>query len=271
MSKLLTMKALLCAMILLSIQAKAQYEPMQQTKVAISPWQTRQALIYLPKDYKAGNRYPLLVCFHGRSIAGNDLSKIFREGVTRQLKEGKNIEAVNPKDGKRYQFIVLAPLAENWSFSPQDVGPMLDDVIKRYAVDTTRIYLTGYSAGGWAVESAKNHDKKQAARIAACITMSPARIDEPYLKRYNVSAGAGIHTWYFAGQDEAYFRDNVKDFADSTNKYKPGMARLTLYPGGHSGWHRFYNPDFRENGMNIYEWLLQYQRPASRTSNVARR
>lgn len=241
-------------------QDVVDYAPMQAIQVKISPWQTRQALIYTPDKPVPGKKYPLLVCFHGRSIAGKDLGKIFREGVTRQIHEGRKIEAVNPKDKQLYEFIVVAPLAESWSFSPQDVEPMLDDVIKRYPVDTTRIYLTGYSAGGWSVESAKTHTRHLANRIAACVTMSPPITDSPYLKRYRLVTDANIHTWYFAGLEDGYVLRNAHTYVDSTNKYKPGLTRLTVYPGGHCCWHEFYNPKYRENGLSIYEWLLQYRR-----------
>ncbi|NSL86700.1 hypothetical protein [Chitinophaga solisilvae] len=237
--------------------AQAQYEPMKLADMRISPWHTCPTLVYTP-DLVPGKRYPLLVCFHGRSIAGKDPSKIFREGITRQIKEGRKIAAVNKKDGKRYEFIVVAPLSTSWSFYPQHTASFLDDVIKHYPVDTTRIYLTGYSAGGWSVESAKTHSPEVSRRIAACVTMSPPITEKDYRSRYKLVADANIHTWYFAGLQDGSTLGNTRVFMDSTNKYKTGLVKLTEYPGGHSGWHTFLNPSWRENGMSIYEWLLQY-------------
>jgi predicted peptidase len=237
-----------------------QYSPMQPIQVKISPWQNRQALIFTPEKPARGQKYPLLICFHGRSIAGHDLGRILRQGVARQIHEGKKIAAVNPVDKKLYEFIVVAPLAESWSFAPQDVEPMLDDLIKRYPmIDTSRIYLTGYSAGGWSVESAKTHNKRLAQRIAACITMSPPIIDSPYLRRYKLPSDENIHTWYFAGAQDGYFLKSARTFVDSTSRYKQGLTKLTVYDGGHCCWESYYSPEYRENGMNIYEWLLQYK------------
>jgi predicted esterase len=250
---------LLAGSLLLPFSEDGNYAPMQPIQVKISPWQSRQALILPPAKPARGKKYPLLICFHGKSIAGHDLGKIFRQGVARQIHEGKRIEAVNPKDNKTYEFIVVAPLAESWSFAPQDIEPMLDDLIKRYPVDTSRIYLTGYSAGGWAVESAKTHNKRLSQRIAACITMSPPIIDTPYLRRYKLAADADIHTWYFAGAGDGYFLKSVRTFMDSTNRYKPGLTKLTVYNGAHCCWETYYDPEYRENGMNIYEWLLQFR------------
>ncbi|WP_145715803.1 hypothetical protein [Chitinophaga japonensis] len=234
------------------------YAPMQPIQVRINEWQERQALIYTPEKPVPGKKYPLLICFHGKSIAGTDLSRIFRQGVARQLREGKKIAAVNPKDKHLYEFIVLTPLSLSWSWPPQDMEGMLDDIMRRYPVDPARIYLTGYSAGGWAVESAKTHSARLTKRIAACVTMSPPITDNPYLKRYKLVADAGIHTWYFAGEQEAYFLHNVHTFIDSTDHYRKGLTRITEFKGGHCCWQSFYNPDYRENGMSIYEWMLQY-------------
>lgn len=249
---------LLCSLVL-HTGADGQYAPMKPIDVKISPWQTRQALILTPESMSKGKKYPLLICFHGRSIAGRDLTKIFRQGVARQIHEGKKIEAVNPVDNKLYEFIVVAPLAESWSFAPQDVEPMLDDIMKRYPVDPSRVYLTGYSAGGWSVESAKTHNKQLSKRIAACVTMSPPILDSPYLKRYKLSTDANIHTWYFAGAQDGYFLKNARSYVDSTNRYKPGLTRFTVFNGGHCCWEEYYNPEHRENGMNIYEWMLQFK------------
>lgn len=236
------------------------YAPMKKIEIRVTQWQTRQALIYLPEDMKPGERYPLLMAFHGKSIAGTDPAKIFREGVAKQIKLGKKIEAVSKADGKLYKFIVVAPLEEGWSTPPQNVNAMLSDIIRRYPVDTTRIYLTGYSAGGWSVESAKTHDRELSARIAACVTMSPASLDPPYEKRFKLVADNNIHTWYFVGTQDDYFRENIRRNMDSTARYGKGLTKLTLYPGAHCCWSSFYTPKYRENGMNIYEWLIQYKK-----------
>lgn len=232
--------------------------PFQAIQVQISPWHNRPALIYVPPVQK-GERLPVILCMHGRSIAGEDLSKIFRQGVTRQVHEGKKIEAVNPKDGKLYKFIILAPLSESWGLNPDQVNIMLDDVLKRYPIDSTRMYITGYSAGGWAVAMAVT-DAKLSKRLAAAINMSPAAIEEPNMSNFRNTAKANITTWYFAGLEEGFYYERTKMYIDSTNKYKPGLAKFTVGHHGHGGWERYFNPAWRERGMSIYEWLLQFKR-----------
>src|SRR6478735_3540893 len=89
------------------------------------------ALLHVPQG-SPKEKFPLIVCFHGKSIAGHDISKLFREGIPRQIKEGRKIEAVNKVDGKLYKFMVLAPLAESWGINPPQLEFILDDVLKKY-------------------------------------------------------------------------------------------------------------------------------------------
>lgn len=242
-----------------SILAAQDLKPFRQIDVQITPWHHIPALLKLPDNVKSGKRYPLLVCLHGRSIAGNDITKIFRQGVARQMHEGQNIDAVNKVDGKKYEFIVMAPLATSWSLGPEHLYNAISDVLQRYPIDSSRIYITGYSAGGWSVGMAVT-DKKMAKRIAAAVNMSPATIDAENMKSFRITAENNIHVWYFGGTEEPVFLGNCKLFADSTNKYKPGLTKLTVGDHKHCCWEQYYNPAYRENGMNIYEWLLQYKR-----------
>lgn len=143
---------LIIALTLQTLLVSAQdLKPFKQIEVQITPWHHIPALLKLPDNPKSGKRYPLLICLHGRSIAGTDVTKIFRQGVARQMHEGKNIDAVNKLDGKKYEFIVMAPLATSWSLGPEHLDAVITDVLKRYPIDSSRIYITGYSAGGWSV------------------------------------------------------------------------------------------------------------------------
>ncbi|HEY8957186.1 prolyl oligopeptidase family serine peptidase [Chitinophaga sp.] len=251
---------LIIALMLQTISASAQdLKPFKQIEVQITPWHHIPALLKLPDNPKSGKRYPLLICLHGRSIAGTDVTKIFRQGVARQMHEGKNIDAVNKLDGKKYEFIVMAPLATSWSLGPEHLDVAITDVLKRYPIDSSRIYITGYSAGGWSVAMAVT-DKRTAKRVAAAVNMSPATIDAENLKSFQVTAQNNIHVWYFGGSDEPVFLGNCKLYADSTNKYKPGLTKLSIGNHKHCCWEQYYNPSYREDGMNIYEWLLQFKR-----------
>ncbi|WP_186776062.1 hypothetical protein [Rubripirellula reticaptiva] len=53
-------------------------------------------------------------------------------------------------ESKEFPFIVVSP--QNPSIAPlwddQTLMALVDDVVSRYVVDSTRIYLTGMSRGG---------------------------------------------------------------------------------------------------------------------------
>lgn len=234
-----------------------------QTKIDIrlSPWHTNGALVQLPDDYATANKkYPLILFLHGKSKSGTDLSRLALEGIPYWLDKGAKLDAVNPVDGKLYKFIVVCPQALEWGLKPEQLSSVLDQIIAKYRVDTTRIYITGYSAGGWASVMAITESLKLSKRFAAAIPMSPSAIDDKNLYHFRNTAIAGVHCWYFGGSDELFFLENAQRYADSTNKYQEGLARVTITPFRHCCWKELYDPNFRQEGMSIYEWLLQFKR-----------
>jgi predicted peptidase len=237
---------------------------MDSIKVSVTPWAKAGALVYLPDDYnKTKKDYPMILFLHGKSKSGNNLQKLLLEGIPYWINNGEKIEATNPVDGKLYKFIVIAPQAPSWGLKPNEVQRVLDDVEKRYRIDRSRIYITGYSAGGWATVMALTDHPALTARFAAAVPMSVATIDEPNKKRFKMVADANVPCWYLAGMDEPHFLEECEAYKDSTNTYKPNLARLTPLEGfAHHSWKELYDVNTKKyEGMSIYEWMLQYQRP----------
>ncbi|MCW3465405.1 prolyl oligopeptidase family serine peptidase [Chitinophaga nivalis] len=233
---------------------------LQKTTVKISPYHTSGAFLQLPDDYSSTNKkYPLILFLHGKSKSGSDLDKLTLEGIPFWLDKGLQLSAVNPVDKQLYKFITIAPQALNWGLSPAAVNQVLNDVIARYRVDVSRIYITGYSAGGWATMMAITDNQQLTSRFAAAVPMSPANIEDSNLVHFKMIAKANLHCWYFAGSAEPHYLENVQRYIDSTNKYKTGLTRLTDQQQRHCCWKQFYDPHFKEKGMNIYEWMLQYK------------
>lgn len=232
-----------------------------QISVPVDEWHKVPALLHIPQGGPK-EKFPLIICFHGKSIAGHDVSKLFREGIPRQIKEGRKIEAISKQDGKRYKFMVLAPLAESWGINPSQLEFILNDVLKKYPVDSSRIYLTGYSAGGWCTLMSITENKHLTSRIAAAVPMSPAPLHPDNYNRFKLVSDAGLHAWYFAGTAEPQFLENCLRCIDSTNHYQKGLVKLTKHNKAHTGWHEFYDPAYRDSvdNMSIYEWMLQYKR-----------
>lgn len=243
-----------------STQLHAQ-KNMQRIEVSVAPKQKRGALLQLPDDYqKTREKYPMILFLHGKSKAGNDLSKLVLDGIPYLLHHGRTLNTVNPVDGKKYKFIVVMPQAISWGLFPWHVNEVLNDMIRRYRVDTTRIYITGYSAGGSTTLAALTENAALTRRFAAAVSLSPVMLDDKNLAQFKLMADANVSCWYFAGTGEMHFLRNCRRFIDSTNKYKQGLTRLTVTDHNHCCFKEIYDPSFRENGQNIYEWMLQFKR-----------
>jgi hypothetical protein len=76
-----------------------------------------------------------------------------------------------------------------------------------------------------------------------------------------------VADWFFnIENDQVINVSESKNFVNAVNSFNPAIrAKLTLFPWsdspeGHDAWTIPTNPDYRENGINIYEWMLQYKR-----------
>lgn len=221
------------------------------------------AWLHLPADYaNTATRYPLLLFFHGSGEAGTNLNTVLTHGVPYWISQGNNMEFTNPADGQVYKFICVSIQHPSYSCNASNVHYALNDLIARYRIDTSRIYLTGLSAGGWSTMMYTTESQANANRIAAVVTLSTAFQDVNY-SNLRFFANANLETWLFAGNSDLSYLSNARRAVDTINKYKAGLAKLTAYNGGHCCWNTYYNPAYRENGVNIYEWMLQYKNPGT--------
>ncbi len=123
---------------------------------------------------------------------------------------------------------------------------MLDATKRDYNVDTTRLYLTGLSQGGygtWAIGA--RHPDLFAAIAPICGGGNTS----------DAAAYKNLPVWAFHGDaDPVVPPKNSQEMVDAV-KAAGGDAKLTLYPGvGHDSWDKAY----REAGL--YDWFLKYRR-----------
>ncbi|HYJ64196.1 MAG TPA: hypothetical protein VEV62_10665, partial [Parafilimonas sp.] len=71
----------------------------------------------------------------------------------------------------------------------------------------------------------------------------------------------GIACWNICGTADSFYGLAV-NYTNTINKNKPPIsATLTGLDGvGHSAWIEAYNPNWTKNGINFYQWLLQYRK-----------
>src|ERR1700694_2946246 len=141
-------------------------------------WNTlTYGLTWLPTDYttNTSQKYPLIIFLHGSGEGGdgvNGLWNLISQGLPRQIAMGWTPEAVNPVDGQNYKFIVVspqAPGAAHWSYGYGQLPYILYDVVNRYRVDTSRIYVTGLSAGGAGAWACVTNTPEFAKKFAAIV------------------------------------------------------------------------------------------------------
>jgi predicted esterase len=97
-----------------------------------------------PKWY-GKKRYPLLISLHGSGQSGSDNEKQMG-GVT-----GIFTDAAHQSANPCFMVVPQCPdSAIGWSKAPADqLMTLIDDLSQNLPVDVTRIYLTGYSMGGF--------------------------------------------------------------------------------------------------------------------------
>ena len=94
--------------------------------------------IKVPKGLQAGKKYPLIVFLHGSGQDDRDLS-------------GTGLRTLDTG------YLVIAPNGRGTSnfytadHAQEDIEEAVEDAIRNYPVDTSRIVLTGFSMGGYGV------------------------------------------------------------------------------------------------------------------------
>ena len=214
----------------------------------------------LPARYDSTTKhYPLLIFLHGAGEMGNgttDLPKVLKNAVPNLINK-KKFPPSFTTGGKNFSFIVLSPQVKSWT-TPEDVYAMIKYAIAKLRVDTTRIYVTGLSLGG---NTTWNFAAKYGQVVAAVAPICAS--NTATASNTKAIASKNIPVWTFHNEDDpAAPVQKTKDFVRLINSYNPNpKARMTLWPtGGHNAWTKATNPSYKENGMNVYEWMLQYHK-----------
>jgi len=195
-------------------------------------------LLYLPPNHSADKKWPLIIFLHGAGERGSDLAKVKVHGPAKLVEQGRE-----------FPFVIVSPQCPSgqwWSNKVETVMALIDEIVEKYNIDETRIYLTGLSMGGYGTWSiAATYPQRFAAIAPICgggmPFLAPALKDTP--------------VWAFHGA-----KDPVVPLAESERMVAAvqkagGNARLTVYPEAeHDSWTATYN------GPQLYEWFLQHSR-----------
>ena len=197
-------------------------------------------LLTLSKYYaEDGEKQPILIFLHGRSLSGNNLERVKRYGVLYAMSRGKEIPA-----------IVVAPQTNN-GWNPDDVMEVIDYVLDNYNADPRRVYVCGMSMGGYGtLDVAGKYPERIAAAVAICGggTLSYAE---------NLTK---VPLWIKHGSaDRAVSVNESKKIYNAIKKHNSlADVTLTIIKGGtHGSVERLFHQE------DIYRWMLSYKKGES--------
>ena len=196
-------------------------------------------LVHLPTGYgdDPEKKWPLIFFLHGRGERGDDLELLKLHGIAKVVEERDDLP-----------FVTVSPQCPETSWWPIEVdalNALLDDVLRKYAVDESRVYLTGLSMGGFGTwQLARDHPERFAAIAPICGGGDPSK----------VCALENVPTWVFHGALDPTVPVQRSEEMVEALKACGGDVRLTVYPDlEHDSWTRTYDDPA------LYEWFLQHR------------
>ncbi len=194
-------------------------------------------LLHLPENYEySKNKWPLMLFLHGAGECGDNLEIVKKKGPTMLANKGKE-----------FPFLLLSPQCPVKQYWENDfLDKLLTDIIRQYRVDPNKIYLTGFSMGGFGTWNlAKKYPNRFAAIAPVCGGANP-HIAE-YIKH--------IPTWIFHGAKDRIIPVERSQEMASALKKLGAKVKFTVYPfTEHDSWTETYNNE------ELYEWFIEQKR-----------
>ena len=176
-------------------------------------------LLYTPKN--PTEQMPLIVYLHEGGGRGNEPTLLLQgDGFPQYLEQGKL--------GDIPAFVLIPQLAQSqtgWDSVKDAVMALVDKVCNDYAIDTTRVGLTGHGMGGsgtWSLAIAYPNRFSRIAPLSGTVKKTSAKIDA--LSAMPVRAFIGT-------ADTVMSPDDTCSFAEALRQ-KNEAATLTSLEGG---------------------------------------
>ncbi|MBX7255405.1 MAG: dienelactone hydrolase family protein [Candidatus Hydrogenedentes bacterium] len=200
---------------------------------------TRNYVVYVPSDYDPGKKWPMVVFLHGMGERG-------RDGL---LQTEVGIGSAIRRQASLYPCIVVMPQCPGdtvWLNAFQHIDVAMEQTLKEYSIDSSRIYLTGLSMGGygsWAYGAL--HNDVFAAIIPICGGGKVS--DAPAL--------AKVPIWAFHGGADSVVKPLASQSMVQAVKEAGGNIQYTEYPGvDHNSWDQTYRD------LDVVKWLLSQKK-----------
>ncbi|MEI6687642.1 MAG: prolyl oligopeptidase family serine peptidase [Planctomycetota bacterium] len=212
--------------------------------------------IMTPENPAPGTKYPLVIFLHGAGERGLDNNAQLVHGVK---------DFAKPESRKSYPCFLIAPQCPNdkkwaevdWSANshqrpekPSDPATLLlkliDILPTQFPIDTSRIYITGLSMGGYGTwDLIARKPDLFAAAVPVC-----GGGDEK-----DASIIAKIPIWAFHGSKDTVVKPQRSTNMIEAIKKAGGNPKVTLYPEvGHNSWVNAYSDP------EMLKWLFNQKK-----------
>lgn len=194
---------------------------------------------YIPREYDASRKWPLIVFLHGRGERGSDGLLQTDVGIGHAIRENSD----------RFPCVVVMPQCpgdSGWN----ERGDIIDEAIARslaeFNIDKRRIYLTGLSMGGYGTwDYGAKHPELFAALIPIC--GGGKTTDAPALAKVPIRV-------FHGGADNIVKPAASRAMVEAVKK-AGGNIEYTEYPGvNHNSWDKTYGDP------EVIKWLLAQKR-----------
>lgn len=211
----------------------------------------RQYVVFLPANYSAAQKYPMIVFLHGVGEGGTNVRKPITVGLGPFVAERAT----------SFDFICIFPQSDSggWDADSADAAnaiAAIEDTCRAYSVDRDRISLTGLSTGGygtWAIGA--RYSTYFSALVPMCANSAYTANSETLAK---------MPIWAFENAADPFVIPFSTQASVGAVRSAGGNVKHTVYPfPGHDCWDVAY-----ANG-EIFEWLKQQRRGSAAMASSA--
>ncbi|NEU05482.1 dienelactone hydrolase family protein [Clostridium senegalense] len=200
---------------------------------------TLSYLVYLPQSYNTNVKMPLILSLHGSGECGKNIEGVKKWGIHKILRLNDN-----------FPFIVVSPQCPNgeiWEMQFNALKDLLDKIENDYNIDAERIYLTGYSLGGYGTW---NFAILNPERFTAIVPISGGAISPK-----KALCLKNLPIWVAHGDnDTAVNFEESKRIVDCLKKYNSNII-FKVYEGrGHEVCTTAYEEP------ELFQWLLKQKK-----------
>lgn len=232
---------------ILSLLVSSQFSSQEvkaEFKKEVKELQNISYVLDYPQNVKG--EVPLIVFLHGSGERGTDLEKV------------KAHSPFTYRNLIKEPVAILAPQCpENLWWDTEAVYHLIREIQKKYRIDSSRIYLTGLSMGGWGTWKLANEHPEMFAAVAPVCAPSD-RWMKATVERYK---GLPIKIFH-GGNDDIVLPVTSIEMYQAVKKINQDVT-LTIFPDdNHNSWDSTYSdPGF-------YAWMLSQRKNNEQIQNI---